>query len=52
MYEIKPHRRLGATSWAVFKKGFPVRTGLTREQAEKLKIKLEKKTKNETSRVQ
>lgn len=52
MYEIKPYRRIGATSWAVFKNGYALYTGLTREQAEELKNKLEKREKeNETSRV-
>ncbi len=45
MYLVKPHKKIGAFDWAVFKGGVPVHTGLTRRQAVKIKEQLEKKEK-------
>ncbi len=43
MYEVKPYKIVGANSWAVYKDNYPIYTGLTREQADRMKKSLSKK---------
>lgn len=43
VYEVKPFKLIGATTWAVYKNGHLFISGLTREQAAIKKENLEKK---------